>query len=600
VQSIAHSTRKLTAAIILLFLLCGVTGIVSSWMLSAALDKQARASTLLRNHMEADMMHDAVRSDVLAVLTSRDPEVGIQLEDARKDLEEHLGLLRKRIAEDVAFKGDAAIEAGAAKVGGPMNAYADAAKRIADAAGTAPDTAKRQLPSFFQQFSVLEESMAATSDAIEHYSDATAHAGATLGWITTALLVAVLLFAVGGAVYAAQLANRRLVHPLIALSEAVERLATEPDTTLPETGREDELGALARSIQQFSNQVESANAEKQATTELIVETVGSGLQSLAHGDLTTRVDADLTGPFARLKQDFNTAVSSLRGLIGSVHTGAGSLRRASTEITAASEDLARRTEANASSLETTASEVNQIDERLKTSVRAATETVSRADQTIEAVSSGRSRVSNAVTAMSRVSESAKGIDAVIEGLDKIAFQTRVLAMNAAVEAGRAGEAGRGFAVVADLVSALAMRAEEEAGRARDQLTVTQVEIGTAVAAVEDVDGAFTSISENAQSVHKLLGQVAADNRVQSEAISRLSDTIRVMDHSTQQNAAMVEQTSAAARNLMAEIGQLVEHAGQFRVGDDAVAALSTSGAARRPAPKAAALAVASVPEGEWV
>ncbi|WP_245653508.1 methyl-accepting chemotaxis protein [Sphingomonas pituitosa] len=581
----------------MLFLLCGGTGIVSSWLLSAALDRQAGASALLRNHMEADMMHDAIRSDVLAALASRDPGVDIKLEDARKDLDEHLATLRKRIAEDVAFKGDAAIEAAAAKVGGPMTAYADAAQKIADATAIDPAAAKQQLPAFFQQFSVLEESMAAASDAIEHYSDSTARAGAVLGWITIALLVAALAAAVGGALYAARMAYRRLVHPLIALSETVERLTTEPGTTLPETDRQDELGTLARAIAAFSGQVEIANAEKQAMTELIVDTVGSGLRNLANGDLTAHIDPDLTGPFSRLKHDFNTAADSLRGLIGTVHTGAGSLRRASTEITTAAEDLARRTEANAASLETTTAEVNQIDERLKTSVRAASETVDSADQTIEAVSSGRSRVSNAVTAMSRVSDSAKGIDAVIEGLDKIAFQTRVLAMNAAVEAGRAGEAGRGFAVVADLVSALAMRAEEEAGRARDQLTVTQVEIGTAVAAVEDVDGAFTSISENAQSVHKLLGQVAADNRVQSDSISRLSETIRVMDHSTQQNAAMVEQTSAAARNLMAEINQLVEQAGRFRIDGD-------TGASAPRAPRASyALpmpATATVDEGEWV
>ncbi|RSV43587.1 methyl-accepting chemotaxis protein [Sphingomonas sp. ABOLD] len=549
--------------------------------------------------MEADMMHDAVRSDVLAILASSEPGIGIKLEDARKDLDEHLGTLRTRIAEDVAFKGDAAIEAAAAKVGDPMVAYANAAQQIADAAAAGnPAAAKRQLPGFFQQFSVLEDSMAAASDAIEHYSDGTAKAGATLGWITTGLLAATLLAAIGGALYAARLARRRLVDPLIALSDTVEKLVTEPGTPLPETDRQDELGALARSIAQFNQQVEAANAEKQATTELIVETVGSGLQKLAGGDLTTHVDADLSGPFARLKQDFNVAVDSLRTLIGSVHSGAGSLRRASTEITAASEDLARRTEANAASLETTTAEISQIDERLRTSVRAASETVGRADQTIEAVSSGRARVSNAVTAMSRVSESAKGIDAVIEGLDKIAFQTRVLAMNAAVEAGRAGEAGRGFAVVADLVSALAMRAEEEAGRARDQLTVTQVEIGTAVAAVEDVDGAFSSISENAQSVHKLLGQVAADNRVQSESISRLSETIRVMDNSTQQNAAMVEETSAAARNLMAEIGQLVEQAGQFRIeGGGAAAPAWDSGRTAYALPVAS---VSAISEEAWV
>ena len=170
--------------------------------------------------------------------------------------------------------------------------------------------------------------------------------------------------------------------------------------------------------------------------------------------------------------------------------------------------------------------------------------------------------------MDRVRESAKGIDEVIEGVDKIAFQTRVLAMNAAVEAGRAGEAGRGFAVVADLVSALAMRAEEEAKKARDQLTVTQTDIVTAVGAVQRVDDALASISGGVGEVHALLDGMASDNQAQSSAISQISVAVTTMDQSTQQNAAMVEETSAAARNLNTEVAALSEQAAQFRTGDD--------------------------------
>ena len=177
---------------------------------------------------------------------------------------------------------------------------------------------------------------------------------------------------------------------------------------------------------------------------------------------------------------------------------------------------------------------------------------------------GRAVADEAVQAMGRVSDSAKGIDSVIEGLDKIAFQTRVLAMNAAVEAGRAGDAGRGFAVVADLVSALAMRAEEEAKRARDQLTLTQTDIATAVGAVTKVDGALVDITDDVQQVHQLLATMAIDNQAQSAAITQVSAAIAAMDRSTQQNAAMVEQTSAAARSLASEVGKLSEQASRFR------------------------------------
>jgi methyl-accepting chemotaxis protein len=227
---------------------------------------------------------------------------------------------------------------------------------------------------------------------------------------------------------------------------------------------------------------------------------------------------------------------------------------------AASDDLARRTEATAASLEETNASVLQMDARLRATAQAAGETVARADGAMSAVIAGRSVAEDAVAAMGRVSESAKGIDHVIEGLDKIAFQTLVLAMNAAVEAGRAGEAGRGFAVVADFVSALAMRAEEEAKRARDQLTVTQAEVTHAVEAVRQVDGALTGISENVSNVHELLDTIASENAEQSAAIGEITSAIAAMDQTAQQNAAMVEETSAAARNQMREITTLSEQA----------------------------------------
>jgi methyl-accepting chemotaxis protein len=184
------------------------------------------------------------------------------------------------------------------------------------------------------------------------------------------------------------------------------------------------------------------------------------------------------------------------------------------------------------------------------------------------VQDGRAITDEAVHAMSRVSDCAKGIDDVIEGLDKIAFQTRVLAMNAAVEAGRAGEAGRGFAVVADLVSALAMRAEEEAKLAREQLVATQNEIGTAVAAVQKVDGALAGIATGVSEVHKLLGTMASDNQAQATAVTEISSAVATMDQATQKNAAMVEETSAASRTLSNEVSALVRQAARFKVADE--------------------------------
>ncbi len=315
--------------------------------------------------------------------------------------------------------------------------------------------------------------------------------------------------------------------------------------------------------------------EAQVERTAAIDSLAGALATLAAGDLSMDLSG-LPASFAALEGNYNEAIRNLRALIGSVAQSATTIRAGAGEIAQASEDLARRTESNAASIEQTSAAIAQMDERLKATAASAGRTVERADEAIEAVAGGRSVTDEAVQAMGRVAESAKGIDNVIEGLDKIAFQTRVLAMNAAVEAGRAGEAGRGFAVVADLVSALAMRAEEEAGRARDQLTATQTDIGAAVGMVHKVDGALTNISGNVGEVHKLLAGMASDNKAQSSAVGEISNAVGLMDQATQQNAAMVEQTSAAARNLSNEVTLLAEQAGHFTISGDRAAAARTT------------------------
>ncbi len=364
-----------------------------------------------------------------------------------------------------------------------------------------------------------------------------------------------------------------IVGPLKTLQDQMGDIAAGNYTTeVRGTTRGDEVGAMAKAVLVFrengiaKKDADEVIARSTAEQKEVIHALQSHLSDLSDGNLTTRITADFPGSYAALKTNFNEALVRLHDLIGSVSESAATIRTGSGEIAQASEDLARRTESNAASLEETAASVTQMDGRLRASAVAATRTVERADQAIATVGGGRAVADEAVQAMGRVSDSAKGIDSVIEGLDKIAFQTRVLAMNAAVEAGRAGDAGRGFAVVADLVSALAMRAEEEAKRARDQLTVTQTDIVTAVEAVTKVDGALANISGDVAQVHELLATMAADNQAQSAAITQISAAIGTMDQSTQQNAAMVEETSAAARNLAGEVGNLSEQASRFNIG----------------------------------
>jgi methyl-accepting chemotaxis protein len=403
----------------------------------------------------------------------------------------------------------------------------------------------------------------------------------TFSFVMTILLS---LVAFGGLIGIWLAINRTVALPMAKLTEATTVLAQGGEAEVPSRDRADELGQIANAVEQFRLGTKAraeADARSSAELQAVMATLRDTLQALSHGDLTAEITAAYPAAYAELKTNFNEAVGSLRSLISSVMESTQAIHTGSSEIAQASEDLARRTEANAASLEETSAAVAQMDERLRAMAASAGRTVERADGAISTVSGGRAIADEAVQAMTRVADSAKGIDSVIEGLDKIAFQTRVLAMNAAVEAGRAGEAGRGFAVVADLVSALAMRAEEEAGRARDQLTATQTDIVAAVEMVEKVDGALANISGDVSEVHTLLAEMATDNQAQSTAITQISSAIGTMDQSTQQNAAMVEETSAAARNLSTEVSALSDQAGRFTVGNAVVRP------AMRPAPKPA-------------
>ncbi|AJP71063.1 methyl-accepting chemotaxis protein [Sphingomonas hengshuiensis] len=389
-------------------------------------------------------------------------------------------------------------------------------------------------------------------------------------------MIAVLVGAVGAVVIAAMMAwllAGAIVRPLVGMTGVMTRLADgDTKVDVPATDRADEVGEMAKAMLVFrenarQKQIADAEAAKaQEDQNFVTETISHNLDMVSRGDLTATITVEFPAAYGKLRQNFNDAISNLRELLGSVVESAAAIRTGSSEIAQASEDLARRTEANAASLEETSAAIAQMDQRLKATAASSGMTLERADGAITTVSGGRAIADDAMQAMNRVSDSAKGIDSVIEGLDKIAFQTRVLAMNAAVEAGRAGEAGRGFAVVADLVSALAMRAEEEAGRARDQLTATQSDIGSAVGMVQRVDGALANITGDVGEVHALLSSMAADNQAQASAVTQISAAIVAMDTATQQNAAMVEETSAAARTLNSEVLTLTEQAERFNIG----------------------------------
>lgn len=295
----------------------------------------------------------------------------------------------------------------------------------------------------------------------------------------------------------------------------------------------------------------------------LIEALQTAFAELRAGNFTHRL-MDSGAENTQLVTCYNEAVMKLSTFITDVSFETSEIGIQSGEIAKASEDLAKRTEKSATQLEQGSLTLAQVDTRLQQTAEEAQKTAARASSTLTEVQQGRRVAKDAVAAMERVQTSAAGIATVIGGLDKIAFQTRVLAMNAAIEASRAGEAGRGFSVVADLVNSLAKRAKDEADSARQQLKTADVDIREAVSAVNEMDCALGSISGGMSEVSDLLSTIAEDNRAQSVAISSASAVIRVLDTTTQQNAATAEQAAAASVHLHDNVSSLISLARLFK------------------------------------
>lgn len=391
--------------------------------------------------------------------------------------------------------------------------------------------------------------------------------GAAEFYLAIGIVVVLGLIVAGQAAHFYITMYRRVLEPVGTLSSLTDRLARGEVATIPYQDRTDEMGRIACGLEHYRAAAAAqseADAHKLAQQREVTEVLGSGLLALREGDLSRTIDRCFPAEYEVLRQNINEAIASLRARVQLVSESAENIRTSSSEIAHGSEDLAHRTEKSAANLAQATQALEKIEERLRATMIAADNTVKRAGEATTALRDGRGTTARAVQAMDRASGSAKNIDGVIEGLDKIAFQTRVLAMNAAVEAGRAGEAGRGFMVVADLVAALALRAEDQAKQARDMLSETQADIIQAADAVHDTDTALDTISGDVEAVHDLIAAIDHDNHAQSAAVSQVATAMKAMDLVTQQNAAMVEETSAAIRNLSGEVSSLAQRAGAFR------------------------------------
>jgi methyl-accepting chemotaxis protein len=287
-----------------------------------------------------------------------------------------------------------------------------------------------------------------------------------------------------------------------------------------------------------------------------VDQIAVALERLASNDLSYRMPAAIDAQFTRVRDDFNSAVSALDETIGAVALATQNVNAGANEISMASDDLSRRTEQQAASLEETAAALDQITATVGRSAEGARRASDAASGArVDAAKSGEI-VGEAVTAMDGIEESSTQINQIIGVIDEIAFQTNLLALNAGVEAARAGEAGRGFAVVAQEVRALAQRSADAAKEIKVLIANSSAQVDRGVKLVGETGRALTSIVGKVSEIDALISEIAQSSREQATGLGEVNVAVNQMDQVTQQNAAMVEEATAAAANLRMEAGDL--------------------------------------------
>ncbi|MFG6431104.1 methyl-accepting chemotaxis protein [Roseateles sp. LYH14W] len=487
----------------------GLVGYLALGTLSSTAASVASSNAALRAQLEADMMHDALRGDVLRAVLGGIKGQASELADVQKDITEHTQDFRGHIDTLNSLSLSPAISDVIGKTQTRLNAYITSANEVVKLAGSDLPAAEARLPAFGEAFKALETDMEQLSDLIQAFAKEADATGAASAARAKLLLIAAAV--VGGGLL--------LVFNLVAA-----RSITRP---------------LERAV--------------------------SHTQTVAGGDLSHHIEGHTRDETGHLLLALQQMGANLAHIVGQVRSGADSISTGSAEIATGSANLSQRTEEQASSLEQTASAMEELTATVKNNAETAQRATALARSAATVAERGGAAVDEVIHTMSDISASSKRIADIIGVIDGIAFQTNILALNAAVEAARAGEQGRGFAVVASEVRSLAGRSADAAKEIKGLIgsSVERVEAGSVQ--VGRAGETVRSIVLEVGKVSDLIAEISAASTEQSQGIGQVGSAITVLDHMTQQNAALVEESAAAAESLKDQAARLADLVAQFRL-----------------------------------
>lgn len=386
---------------------------------------------------------------------------------------------------------------------------------------------------------------------------------------------------------AAFLLRRWLSRPLENVCNAMADVAEgNLETEVPHLGTQDEIGRIARALdaqrqklvaaRQLDREARRADetarenakviAQKEQEQRRVVDALNVGLKALAEGDLTQRLPRPFASEYESLRENFNRTLEMLSNAVSQVRENADFISRSSGEVAQSSDDLSRRTESQAATLEQTAAALDELTGSIASTASDSRSVAGIAEAASTEMEATGAVVQNAMEAMSTIEESSAQVHQIIGVIEDIAFQTNLLALNAGVEAARAGEAGKGFMVVATEVRALAHRSSEAALEIKALIDGSSSHVENGVSLVRKAGESLQSIVQQVERITSHVAQIAQRTEEQSAGLTQINTGVGQLDTVTQQNAAMVEEATAASHQLDQDAKQLTDTVARFRVG----------------------------------
>jgi len=493
-------------------LIVGAAGLLASQRQSVAAQHMAENTTALKHQFEADMMHDALRGDAIRALLSGARQDKSDEKDIRKDLAEHSKTFDEALKTLSSLPLPPNIKQAAEGVKPALASYLSLASQIVDVAFDHPDRAQARFVEFQQAFSKLEEEMESVNQLLEKQASLVEEESHSAAWMANAVILGVMSLAALVCISGGYFMSRGILRPI----------------------------AVARRV----------------------------AETVAAGDLTSRFEITSHDEVGQLLEALRAMNDQLAGIVGSVRLNGDSIATGSTQISSGNADLSHRTEQQAANLQQTSTSMEELTSTVKLNAEAAQEATTLATSASQVAVRGGEVVGQVVGTMDEITAASRKISDIIGVIDAIAFQTNILALNAAVEAARAGEQGRGFAVVAGEVRSLARRSADAAKEIKTLISDSVEKVQNGSRQVGVAGETMGDIVNQVRRVAELISDISVSTQEQSKGIDQISRSVSELDEVTQQNAALVEQSAAAAESLKNQAHSLVASVQVFKLTQD--------------------------------